>query len=101
MNVAGKWSLRQSNDATVWLDLKQFTLADGSEKVTGTAVHNSTHGSVDGNVLGDEFEFHVYWDGNVVGRYQASVNGSKRLLGTTYDVTKPNARASWLSDRQF
>lgn len=101
MDVSGKWTLRQSTGHSVSMDLRQLLSAAGAQVVTGLASYDSTHGRVDGTVDGVRVDLHVYWQGNVVGRYQGTRDATGRLAGTTYDVTKPASPASWISDRTF
>lgn len=81
--------------------------------VTGTATHmayynpegkvfgaeRKVEGSIDGTVVGDEFNVQIYWPDGLVGVYRGKIGPQGRIEGTTYDKNKPSINATWYSNR--
>lgn len=102
MRVDGKWSFHQTNDAQVTVQLQQFTLASGTERVVGTAWFADNSGQVNGTVSeGRRFEFHIDWSNGHSGRYRGGLGVDGKLAGTCWDVTAPDTEVLWFSDRTF
>jgi hypothetical protein len=101
-NVSGGWYLIQGNDHMT-VDLQQ-----NGNVVTGTVSNDvktsryyeskTVHGTVDGTVEGDNFNFQIFWPEGLTGVYQGKFRASGRLEGKTHDKSKPSSRAVWHSD---
>ena len=93
-DASGRWSLIQSNGATVDLELHQRGVVFG-----GTAYEPDIGtGRVSGSFQGDSLAFDVYWPNGSVGTYSGRISGDGYVRhGFTYDRRVPESRAGWRS----
>lgn len=54
-----------------------------------------------GQVDGNSVTFVIGWTNGGLGSYSGSLDSTRRLTGTTYDINHPWSSAGWWSDRTF
>jgi hypothetical protein len=105
IQVAGQSTLRQSNNAVVFLNLQQQ-----SNLLSGSAKHNNNSStSITGSVTNEHVDFTIHWDNGPVGHYTGDLRPTpfatgrdQPLIGRTVDLTQPNnIGADWQSDQLF
>jgi hypothetical protein len=97
-NVQGNWTLKQSNNIEVVLDL-QAPKPDGT--FVGTASFGGTKGGGFGWVHDGTFVFRIVWSNNSEGVYVGVLDSQRHLNGATFDVSHPKTVATWDTVRTF
>jgi hypothetical protein len=96
MNVAGKWTITQSNGFTVTFDMNQDP--DGTLRGSATQ-QNGFQAGGEGRLAGDSFVFTVDWNNNGSGgRYEGHFDPQGHLSGTTFDLAHPQSQATWFTN---
>ena len=101
MDYSGLWTFTQSNGPVVTVQLEQFEVGFGPEKVTGSASYSGGWGYVSGHVRPDGLFFRAAWDDGKFGLYDGELNSQGYLVGETHNEYNPAESASWRSDRGF
>ena len=109
LQVAGRWSIRQSNNHVVDINVTQ-----DKDQISAFATHSSGRvksRSARGHVDGPTFHITIEWDNNTKGQYdgewkpnQAGMPGALAvggyLEGNTVDLLHPNVTAKWKSENK-
>jgi hypothetical protein len=101
LNVSGNWTLDQSNNQTVTVDLTQSTQSTSSpEFVTGTAtdIQAGWTGTVSGLLQGDQLTFVVDWNSGKQGEYIINDATASSLDGYGYELD-PQITATFTGSR--
>jgi hypothetical protein len=101
LDVAGEWSIWQSNGALV-----TFTIEQRGGELTGSAINHELltpprSMEARGTVTDREFAFDVSWDNGTRGRYTGTLQSNGTLSGFTFDAMHPGSQATWVSQREF
>jgi hypothetical protein len=103
-NVAGTWTLIQSNHYKVVLHLTETPLS-GHEVITGTATATPTgggatlQGSLSGLLVGNQLTFTVAWTNDLDGLYIVNAATAKKLNGYGYEPFAPTDYATFTGVR--
>jgi hypothetical protein len=98
LSADGRWTLYQSNRATVTMNLEQAS----NGRIYGSARSGGNTGTVkQGLVDGNTIFFVIEWWGGPRGRYDGRLGPDRRLSGTTYDLAHPTSQASWFTRSTF
>ncbi len=113
-NLAGKFSLVQSNDATAVFQLTfngnslrgsakvAYNIVGGCSDETcdggvGIGAASVVKATVDGVLDGNSVELTAYWDNGWVGHYAGTINAQGRMTGTGYERQSPDEVVTWYS----